>query len=132
MRSWPGLSALLLISAITLGGCSTLGLKPQVMSQLDVSEEKCGKASWYGPGFHNKQTANQEIFDQNAMTAAHRTLPYNSHVKVTDRATGKAVTVRINDRGPFIQGRIVDLSAGAAAALGMQHKGVTAVCLEVL
>ena len=80
---------------------------------------QAGKASWYGPGFHGRKTASGEIFNANAMTAAHRTLPFGTHVKVTSRATGRSVIVRINDRGPFVRGRIIDLSKASARALGV-------------
>ena len=69
-----------------------------------------GKASWYGPGFHGRQTANGERFNQGALTAAHRSFPHNTLVKITNAENGKSVTVRINDRGPFVQGRDMDLS----------------------
>jgi len=90
---------------------------------------QCGGASWYGPGFHGKTAASGQVFDQNAMTAAHRTLPFGTKVEVTDQSTGKSVQVTINDRGPFHGKRIIDLSKGAAAALGFQNKGVTSVCI---
>lgn len=90
---------------------------------------QCGGASWYGPGFHGKTAASGQIFNQNAMTAAHRTLPFGTKVEVTDQSTGKSVEVTINDRGPFHGKRIIDLSKAAAAALGFQNKGVTSVCL---
>ena len=91
---------------------------------------QCGGASWYGPGFHGKTAASGQTFDQNAMTAAHRTLPFGTQVEVTDQTTGKSVQVTINDRGPFHGKRIIDLSKGAAAALGFQNKGVTSVCIS--
>ena len=90
---------------------------------------QCGGASWYGPGFNGKLAASGEVFNQDAMTAAHRTLPFGTKVEVTDQNTGKTVEVTINDRGPFHGKRIIDLSKGAAAALGFQNKGVTSVCL---
>ncbi len=78
-----------------------------------------GVASWYGPGFHGRTTANGERFNTNALTAAHRSLPFGSRVRVTNRATGRSVVVRINDRGPYSRGRIIDLSKAAARAIGM-------------
>lgn len=90
-----------------------------------------GVASWYGPGFHGKRTANGERFDKNAMTAAHNTLPLDSRVRVVNIATGKAVTVRINDRGPRY-GRAIDLSEAAARALGMHRKGLARVTIHRL
>ena len=77
-----------------------------------VSSTHTGMASWYGPGFHGRQSASGEVFNQNAMTAAHRTLPFGTRVRVTNVHTGQQVVVRINDRGPFSHGRIIDLSAG--------------------
>jgi rare lipoprotein A len=80
---------------------------------------QAGKASWYGPGFHGRRTASGEIFNANAMTAAHKTLPFGTMVQVTSNATGRSVVVRINDRGPFVRGRIIDLSKASARALGV-------------
>ena len=89
-----------------------------------------GEASWYGPGYHGRTTANGEKFNQNAMTAAHKTLAFNTKIKVTDLQTGKSVIVRINDRGPYAKGRIIDLSKGAAEKLGIKEKGHAEVKLE--
>ncbi len=86
-----------------------------------------GIASWYGPGFHGKKTANGEIYNQNAMTAAHKTLPLGSVVEVKNLNNGKKITVRINDRGPFIDGRIIDLSKKGAQKLGMLDSGIARV-----
>lgn len=91
-----------------------------------------GPASWYGPGFQGRRTANGERFDQNALTAAHRTLPFGTKVKVTCRNSGRSVTVRINDRGPFTGGRVIDLSRAAASQIGIQRRGVGPVSIEVL
>ena len=79
-----------------------------------------GLASWYGPRFHGKRTASGERFNTQAMTAAHKTLPFGTQVRVKSLSTGKEVVVRINDRGPFIKGRIIDLSNAAAKALGFR------------
>ena len=87
------------------------------------SYDETGIASWYGPNFHGKLTANGETYDQNGMTAAHKTLPLNSMVVVTNVETGKSVTLRLNDRGPFVDGRIIDLSQAAAKALGITGLG---------
>jgi rare lipoprotein A len=89
-----------------------------------------GIASWYGHGFHGRRTANGEHFDMYAMTAAHRTLPLGAYVRVTSLATSKSVIVRINDRGPFARGRIIDLSYLAATELGMHRAGVAKVAIE--
>ena len=92
-----------------------------------------GVASWYGPGFHGRLTANGERFDMNELTAAHKTLPFGTRVLVHNPRTGKEVVVRINDRGPFIKGRMIDLSKAAAKALGFKSRGHDAVVLrEVL
>jgi rare lipoprotein A len=94
-----------------------------------AAQDQCGGASWYGPGFNGKRAASGEIFNENAMTAAHRSLPFGTEVDVTDQNSGRTVTVTINDRGPFHGQRIIDLSKAAAAALGFQNRGVTSVCL---
>jgi rare lipoprotein A len=90
---------------------------------------QCGGASWYGPGFNGKRAASGEIFNENAMTAAHRSLPFGTKVVVTDQRTGKQVRVTINDRGPFHGKRIIDLSKAAATELGFRNAGTTSVCL---
>lgn len=92
----------------------------------------CGVASWYGPGFHNKITASGERFNKFEMTAAHKSLPFGSIVKVTRVKTGDTIIVKINDRGPFISGRVLDLSEKAAYKLGIKDKGTSKVCLEVI
>jgi rare lipoprotein A len=99
---------------------------------LAVRSTSSGLASWYGPGFHGRRSASGEVFNQNAMTAAHRTLPFGTQVRVTNLSNGAQVTVRINDRGPFSGGRVIDLSAGAASAIGLTNAGVGQVQLEVL
>ena len=91
-----------------------------------------GKASWYGPGFHGRLTANGERYNQYALTAAHRSLPFGTRVRVTNVNNGRSVIVRINDRGPFIRGRVIDLSTAAASNIGMIHHGVVQVRLQVL
>jgi rare lipoprotein A len=91
-----------------------------------------GIASWYGPGFHGRRTANGERYNQNGYTAAHKSLPFGTKVRVTNLRTGKSVMVRINDRGPFIRGRVIDLSAGAARVIGVHSSGVAPVQLEIL
>jgi peptidoglycan lytic transglycosylase len=91
-----------------------------------------GLASWYGPPYHHRRGANGEIYDENAMTAAHRTLPLNSMVRVTNLTTGRTAMVRITDRGPFVEDRIVDLSLAAAKAVDVWRPGTAEVRLEVL
>ena len=99
----------------------------------ETAETLYGTASWYGPYFHGRQTANGEIFDENELTAAHKTLPFNTRLKVTNRMNGRSVVVRINDRGPYIGQRSLDLSKAAAGCLGSTQDGVVpyeAVILE--
>ncbi len=91
-----------------------------------------GLASWYGPPYHNRKGANGEIYNQNALTAAHRTIPMNSMVRVTNETTNHAVIVRITDRGPFIEDRIIDLSLAAAKAVDVWRPGTAMVRVEVL
>ncbi len=91
-----------------------------------------GMASWYGPPYNRRRGANGEIYNQNAMTAAHRTLPLNSMVRVTNLSTGHAAVVRITDRGPFVEDRVVDLSLAAAKAVDVWRPGTAEVKLEVL
>ncbi len=91
-----------------------------------------GTASWYGPGFHGNRTSSGEIYDQYDLTAAHQTLPLGTRVVVTNLQNGKAVEVRINDRGPFVKGRAIDLSYAAARSLGMIGPGTVPVRIEVL
>ena len=91
-----------------------------------------GAASWYGPGFNGKKTASGEIFDETKLTAAHKTIPLGSKVRVTHLGNGKSVEVLINDRGPFVEGRMIDLSHAAAKALGMIDNGIAKVQVELL
>lgn len=107
-------------------------LEEIIVSKIDISFDELGtmKASWYGPKFHGKNTANGEIYDQHAFTAAHKKLPFGTMLKVTNKDNGKSVIVRINDRGPYIKGRQLDLSKSAALALGMMDEGVIKVNVE--
>src|SRR4051812_12604373 len=89
----------------------------------DAKPLQKGAASWYGPGFHGKRTANGERFDTHALTAAHRSLPFGSRVQVTNTRTGRSVVVRINDRGPYAHSRVIDLSKAAAQAVGISGVG---------
>jgi rare lipoprotein A len=95
-----------------------------------VAYREVGRASWYGPGFHGRRTASGERFDQNRLTAAHRKLPLGTRVTVTNLANGRSVRVEINDRGPYIRGRMLDLSKAAARRLGMVRDGVVRVRIE--
>lgn len=98
----------------------------------DYNHSETGIASWYGPDFHGKRTANGETYDQYELTAAHRTLPMPSLVRVTNLENGRAVVVRINDRGPFARGRVIDVSRRAADLLGFVGRGTARVRVEVL
>lgn len=100
--------------------------------KADYDYEETGIASWYGPGFHGKRTANGEIYDQGDLTAAHRTLPMPSLVRVTNLENGRALKVRVNDRGPFARGRIIDVSARAAELLGFKQQGTAKVRVEIV
>ena len=91
-----------------------------------------GRASWYGHDFHGKRTANGEIFDMNALTAAHTTLPMPSYVRVTNLSNGRSLVLRVNDRGPFVKDRIIDLSRRAAQLLGFEKKGIEQVRVQVV
>jgi rare lipoprotein A len=94
-----------------------------LLSAAEAKSLQNGAASWYGPGFQGRKTANGERFNTHAMTAAHRSLPFGSRVKVTNQKTGRSVVVRINDRGPFAHGRIIDLSKASAQAIGISGVG---------
>jgi rare lipoprotein A len=106
--------------------------KPKQISLLTVRFQINGMASWYGPGDDGTKSASGEIFRQNALTAAHRSLPFGTKVRVTNLKNGHSVVVRINDRGPYIRGRIIDLSTAAAQVLGMFEPGVVPVRVDVL
>ncbi|MFV1852418.1 MAG: septal ring lytic transglycosylase RlpA family protein [Thalassospira sp.] len=99
---------------------------------VDYEYNETGIASWYGPKFHGKKTANGEIFDQYEISAAHRTLPLPSIVRVTNLENGKSLKVRVNDRGPFAHGRIIDMSRRAAQLLGFEKKGTAKVMVEIV
>lgn len=100
--------------------------------KVDYNYDQTGIASWYGPGFDGKATANGETYDQNALTAAHNTLPLPTIVRVTNLENGRAIELRINDRGPFAHGRIIDVSRRAAQLLGFETSGTARVRVEVL
>jgi len=107
---------------------------PEIELPMDAKPVlvETGIASWYGPPYHNRRASNGEIYDMHAMTAAHRTLPLGSIVRVVNVDTKSSVIVRITDRGPFVEGRIIDLSKAAAEKIGMLQKGTTRVRIEVL
>ncbi|WP_414709057.1 septal ring lytic transglycosylase RlpA family protein [Ramlibacter sp.] len=126
---------MVLALAGVLAGCSTPPELPRPRPDAVAPEKPQGgeigrgKASWYGPGFHGKLTASGERFDMNARTAAHRTLAFGSLVLVRNMRNGREVVVRINDRGPHVRGRIIDLSKAAAAAIDLLQAGEAPVIL---
>ena len=127
---WP----VLLLAALlvgTLAACSGAP-KPVYFPGYPVGFVERGVASWYGPGFHGNKTANGERYDMHQLTAAHRTLPLGSIAMVRSMSTGRQVTVRINDRGPFARGRVLDLSLAGAHALGMTGAGTDQIELRVV
>lgn len=119
----------LLIGA--LAACSSTP-KPTYFPGYPIGFVERGVASWYGPGFHGNKTANGERYDMHQLTAAHRTLPLGSIAVVRSMSTGRQVTVRINDRGPFARGRVLDLSLAGAHALGMTGAGTDQIELRVV
>ncbi|NPT33848.1 septal ring lytic transglycosylase RlpA family protein [Paraburkholderia xenovorans] len=120
-------------SDVTTQGSALADAKPLTDEGSGVSDfHQTGRASWYGRGFHGRRTANGERYDMHALTAAHRTLPLGSYVRVTNPATSRSVVVRINDRGPYARGRVIDLSMAAAAVLDMRHAGTARVEIEGL
>lgn len=110
------------------------GKAPRQANSRETSNKKVirGQASWYGPGFHGKKTASGEIFDQGRLTAAHKTLPLGTKAKVTNLENGNTVEVEINDRGPYVGERVIDVSRAAANALGFVESGLTLVRIELL
>lgn len=107
-------------------------LKPKLKLVPEVVKVITGEASWYGPGFYGNLTANGEVYKRGTMTAAHRTLPFGTKVRVTNLWNGRTAVIRINDRGPFIDHRVIDLGHGAASDLGLTASGIAQVKLEVL
>ena len=112
--------------AVLAGGCAGSAVS------TDPGSTQTGMASYYGEEFAGEPTASGETFDPSAMTAAHRTLPFGTQVRVTRLSTGEAITVRVNDRGPWIEGRIIDLARAAAEELNMIEEGVVEVEIEVV
>jgi len=154
VRAWLGVAAL----ALALGGCAEtefvvdstkavtrgdqqggykIGEPYQIAGvwyypAVDYEYDETGIASWYGNDFHGKSTANGELYDMNGLTAAHRTLPLPTLVRVTNLENGRALTLRVNDRGPFAHGRIIDVSRRAAQLLGFEQHGTARVRVEIL
>jgi rare lipoprotein A len=153
----PMLRAAVLIGlGVVLGGCAETGLVVHAAKQVpaergrykvgtpyqingvwyypaeDFDYDETGIASWYGPQFHNRETANGETFDMNAVSAAHRTLPMPSFVRVTNLENGRSIVVRVNDRGPYAHGRILDLSRRSAQLLGFEQQGTAKVRVQIM
>jgi len=122
-------NVVVLLALLLAMGCATR--KAPVVEPVKKGHQERGLASWYGKKYHGRQTANGERFDMNDVSAAHRTLPFGTVVKVTNLDNGQTLKVRINDRGPFVDGRIIDLSKKAAKKLGMLEAGVVPVKLVV-
>jgi len=120
------ITAMCLCAALLLAGCAGRQRQHGGSGGTAVLLER-GQASWYGGKFHGRPTASGERFNRNALTAAHRTLPFGTHLCVRHAASGKTVAVRINDRGPSSRSRVIDLSEAAARALGMVTAGVARV-----
>ena len=121
------------ISEATAAPVSSVQAQSEIRQQVEKTKPyQIGTASWYGQIFHGKPTASGELYDMYDMTAAHLTLPMGSYVKVTNLRNGRAVVVRVNDRGPIVPGRIIDLSYGAAQALQFKHRGLQRVRLDLV
>jgi len=134
-RQCRNMTRLRFIAALAVFAGLSLSLSPLSAfgpKRYHEGETEKGDASWYGAGFQGKQTADGEIFNKNEMTAAHRHLPFNSIVRVTNLSNGISVEVRINDRGPYEDGRIIDVSEAAADILQMKKSGVIPVEIEVI
>lgn len=120
-----------LVLGILIGGCAPSRAKgPAARSQKQTAAATTGQASYYASKFHGRRTANGERFDNGKLTAAHRTLPFGTRVRVTNLNNGRSVTVRVNDRGPFVKGRVIDLSVAAARRIDMVRAGVVPVRIE--
>lgn len=125
----------ILVLATTAAGCA--GSTAQARREPPPADTRAiqtsyGVAAWYGKEFHGRETASGEIFDMYAYTAAHRELPFGTRVRVTNLRNGRHVVVRINDRGPFVRGRVIDVSYIAARDLGMLQTGLEDVRLEIV
>jgi rare lipoprotein A (peptidoglycan hydrolase) len=131
LQSWAGFRALLLILVVTPALIAPPDVRPGDLG-LPAIHSWEGVTSWYGPRFHGRLTANGEVYDMYASTAAHVTLPLGSLIRVTNPRTGQSKVVRINDRGPYIEGRELDLSYQTARELGLVKKGVAKVRIELL
>lgn len=120
------------LQAVRIPGSTSVFKNLPEAPEFEVIETFTGVASWYGGKFHGRKTNNGEIFDENGLTAAHRTLPFNTYLRVTFLQENESTIVRVNDRGPHVAGRILDLSKGAAEEIGLRPHGLGEVKVEVL
>ena len=125
-------ATVLVLGMAALAGCGHGRGAAESPAPVEEGWTQKGEASWYGHPYHGRRTASGEIYDMDDLTAAHRTLPFGTLVRVTRRDTGASVTVRINDRGPFVRGRIIDLSRAAARRIGLVADGVAPVRVTVV
>jgi rare lipoprotein A len=127
-------AALLLASLFVVDGCArkTSAHVPSPVKPARIGATETGIASWYGPEYNGRHSANGEVFDMQKLTAAHRTLPFDTWIEVTNLANQKRVDVRITDRGPFVNGRIIDLSLAAAREIDMVTAGIIKVRIKVI
>ena len=123
---------ILFASIVLADACAQRTAPASSPASIERHRAETGQASWYGKAHHGQRTASGERFDPSAMTAAHKTLPFNTKVRVTNKNNGKSVVVRINDRGPYIRGRCIDLSKAAFASIESVGRGHTAVKVERL
>lgn len=120
------------LALLALAGCSSAPKSGSSAASAPSGHRESGIASYYGNEFHGRKTANGERFDQAQLTAAHRTLPFGTRLKVTNTQTGKSVQVRVNDRGPFVKGRVIDLSSSAFKSIASLNAGVVPVRIQVV
>jgi rare lipoprotein A len=121
-----------LLCAALSAAAQAASAKPAAPAKSAAPADGEGTASWYGPGFHGKLTASGEVYDKEGLTAAHKTLPFGTYLRVSSLDNGSSVVVRVNDRGPYAKGRIIDLSEAAARMLGMIPSGTARVRLELI
>ncbi|MCU4675379.1 septal ring lytic transglycosylase RlpA family protein [Catenovulum sp. 2E275] len=119
------------LTLLTLAGCTSAPTPMQDQTQAQGFKQN-GKASYYAAHYHGKTTASGEAFDQNKLTAAHPVLPFGTNVKVTNQANNQSVVVKVNDRGPFVSGRVIDLTKTAFGQIADLNSGVISVTLEVI
>lgn len=128
-------TCLLLALLLSVSACrypQAPAIQPEAAAQVEAIESLVAVASWYGHPYHGRRTSNGEVYDMDLLTAAHRTWPFHTLVRVTHLGNGRSVLVRINDRGPFVQGREIDLSREAARRLNMIDEGTARVRLEIV